>query len=87
MLPLSLLNASQGNGSARVDFTETINLSHGINVLGDPFPEFLIGQFARKNLGPSGSSRPKPIDPAVDATEGEDPGVPWSDATDASQQQ
>lgn len=82
MLPLSFLNASQGNGSARVDCTEIPNFVHGINVLGDPFPEFAIGLFARKNLGPSSNTRPRPIDPAIDATVGEGPGVPWN-TTDA----
>ena len=52
LLPIGPLGLQQGNGSARVDLPAGSNFVHGINVLGDPFEEYLIGSFARRNLGP-----------------------------------
>jgi hypothetical protein len=49
--PLSLLFVNQGNGSGRIDFADTASVV-GINVLGDPFEEYRIGDFARKGFGP-----------------------------------
>jgi hypothetical protein len=77
LLPNGVLSTMSGNGSARIDFEFPISFSHGINVLGDPFWEFDIGNFARRGLGPIPGYTPLPIDPHhSNGDDGYGPGVP-----------